>query len=245
MLTDTQIERYSRQIILPQVGGNGQERLLQSSVAIAGAGAVAEVAALYLAGAGIGRIVLHGRGRAALRSDLLELNPDVEATVSDAPLGVVSADVLVACDVAVKDIDAVAMAGRPFVAAGGASDRGWLVVVDDPNTCVSCAARVAILECGGLPPLWGGSGGGDQMGFTPASPPTPKRQQAAALQSALPRAGGPTAGVIGSLVALAVLKLRLGVDKPQPGWLQFDGVESMLTRQPLARAFDCPRCTGA
>lgn len=55
-LTDKQVERYSRQIILEQVGGAGQEKLLSSKVLIIGAGGLGAPAALYLAAAGIGTI---------------------------------------------------------------------------------------------------------------------------------------------------------------------------------------------
>ncbi len=55
-LTEQQIERYSRHIILEQVGGVGQEKLLSSRVLIIGAGGLGAPAGLYLAAAGIGTI---------------------------------------------------------------------------------------------------------------------------------------------------------------------------------------------
>lgn len=66
-LRDDQIERYSRQIILPNVGGKGQEKLLNAKVLIIGAGGLGAPCALYLAGAGIGRLGI-------VDSDKVELN---------------------------------------------------------------------------------------------------------------------------------------------------------------------------
>lgn len=54
--TDEQIKRYSRQIVLPQVGGKGQRKLLNSKVLIVGAGALGSPTAQYLARAGVGSI---------------------------------------------------------------------------------------------------------------------------------------------------------------------------------------------
>jgi molybdopterin-synthase adenylyltransferase len=66
-LTDEQIERYSRQIILPNIGGKGQEKLLGAKVLIIGAGGLGSPAALYLASAGVGRLGI-------VDSDVVELN---------------------------------------------------------------------------------------------------------------------------------------------------------------------------
>ncbi|MEE3392133.1 MAG: thiazole biosynthesis adenylyltransferase ThiF [Lachnospiraceae bacterium] len=56
MLTDEQLERYSRHIILKEIGVKGQKKLLNGSVLIIGAGGLGAPAALYLAAAGVGRI---------------------------------------------------------------------------------------------------------------------------------------------------------------------------------------------
>jgi molybdopterin-synthase adenylyltransferase len=56
MLNDEQVERYSRHIMLKEIGGEGQELLLRSKVLIIGAGGLGSPAALYLAAAGIGTI---------------------------------------------------------------------------------------------------------------------------------------------------------------------------------------------
>lgn len=54
--TEEQIERYSRHIILPEVGGRGQAKLLKSKVFVLGAGGLGSPSLLYLAAAGVGTI---------------------------------------------------------------------------------------------------------------------------------------------------------------------------------------------
>ncbi|HZV80717.1 MAG TPA: ThiF family adenylyltransferase, partial [Geobacteraceae bacterium] len=56
MLSEEQIQRYSRHIILKEVGGKGQKKLLDGKVLIIGAGGLGAPIALYLAAAGVGTI---------------------------------------------------------------------------------------------------------------------------------------------------------------------------------------------
>ena len=78
MLEDAQIERYSRQIILPQVGGKGQEKLLRSQVYVDGDGLLAAAALFYLVAAGVGTIGVARAKAAPIFSVLAErpLGPD-------------------------------------------------------------------------------------------------------------------------------------------------------------------------
>jgi adenylyltransferase/sulfurtransferase len=57
-LTDAELERYARHIVLPQVGGPGQRRLKAASIAVVGAGAIGNAALPALAGAGVGRLTV-------------------------------------------------------------------------------------------------------------------------------------------------------------------------------------------
>ncbi|MEW8470139.1 MAG: ThiF family adenylyltransferase, partial [Candidatus Thiodiazotropha sp.] len=57
-MNDDQLLRYSRQIMLPSIGIEGQERLLESRVIIVGLGGLGSPAAMYLAAAGVGTLVL-------------------------------------------------------------------------------------------------------------------------------------------------------------------------------------------
>ena len=95
MLTDAQIERYSRQIILPEVGGKGQEKILGSRVCVDAGGLLATSALFYLAAAGIGTIgivgsqlasvfpALAGRQSAhqSVADVLTQLNPDCTVVI--------------------------------------------------------------------------------------------------------------------------------------------------------------------
>ena len=65
--TETQINRYSRHILLPEVGGKGQKKIIQAKVLVVGAGGLGSPAALYLAAAGIGTIGL-------IDSDVVDLS---------------------------------------------------------------------------------------------------------------------------------------------------------------------------
>jgi adenylyltransferase/sulfurtransferase len=98
-LSDHQLERYARHIVLREIGGEGQRRLLGSSVAVIGAGGIGSPLILYLAAAGVGRLRIidddtvnlsnlqrqilfatqdEGRAKAyGARSAVEALNPDV------------------------------------------------------------------------------------------------------------------------------------------------------------------------
>jgi molybdopterin/thiamine biosynthesis adenylyltransferase len=98
--TDAQLDRYSRHILLPEVGEQGQQKLLKGRVLLLGAGGLGSPAALYLAAAGVGKVglvdadvvdasnlqrqILHATSRVGMpkvesaEKALTDLNPDVK-----------------------------------------------------------------------------------------------------------------------------------------------------------------------
>ncbi|MGA9721200.1 MAG: hypothetical protein WBQ86_01990 [Candidatus Binatus sp.] len=82
-LTDAQIDRYSRQIIVPRVGGRGQERLLAARMLLVGDARDIEAPLAYLVGAGVGTICLKLSSDQTIFTDKGELNSDVTITLAD------------------------------------------------------------------------------------------------------------------------------------------------------------------
>lgn len=246
MLTEPEILRYSRQIILPEVGGAGQERLKAARVLVVGAGGLGSPAALYLAAAGVGtlgvcdddrveltnlqRQVIHttkdlGRPKTASAARRLRaLNPEIRVVEHPVRLGADNAlEILAGYDLAVDGSDtfvskflvndACAAAGVPHVFAGILGFEGQLLTV--------LPDRGPCYRCF----------------FREAPPPgsVPTCAQAGIL--------GPVAGVLGSLQALEVLKLLLGIGEPAAGrLLLFDGLEMRWREVEVARDPRCPAC---
>jgi hypothetical protein len=86
-LTDAQIERYSRQIIVPHLGGRGQERILASRIVIGGEARDIEAPLAYLVGAGVGTIgvrLADDKSRFDQTiAEMRQLNSDVTVSIFD------------------------------------------------------------------------------------------------------------------------------------------------------------------
>jgi len=102
MLSDVQIDRYARHVLLPEIGGQGQEKLLDSKILIIGAGGLGSPAALYLTAAGVGQVGLvdfDAVDRSNLQRQILYTEADVDQAKVDvavARLQAVNPDVTIA-----------------------------------------------------------------------------------------------------------------------------------------------------
>ena len=157
MLSDPQIERYSRQIILPQVGGKGQERLLRASVLVSGNSPLQAEALLYFAAAGVGRIGTYGTEclpiLAALAPEyhssavtaLRQLNPDCVIIVHDKQdqqnvVRLVQQYDLVIAEPNVQLHRACYVTRRPFLCGQVSATTAWLAVYRGYEKDLPCFA---------------------------------------------------------------------------------------------------------
>ncbi|MBX6377410.1 MAG: ThiF family adenylyltransferase, partial [Clostridia bacterium] len=244
-LSDEQMERYSRQILLPEIGPQGQARLLRSRAVIIGAGGLGSPAALYLAAAGVGTIGLvdgdrvelsnlhrqilhadHDVGRPKTRSArrrLEDQNPDV--TVVEHPVRLTAENalsILAAYDVVVN----------------GSDNFPTRYLVND--ACVLLGKPLvdaSILQWEGqlhvfLP------GQGCYRCLYP-QPPAPGTVPSCAEGGIV----GAVAGVMGALQALETLKVLLGLDGVLADrTLLLDARTGRMRTFRRTRRPDCPVC---
>jgi len=245
-LSDAQIERYGRQLILPEVGSAGQRRLAKARVLIVGAGGLGSPAALYLAAGGVGtlgilddetvelsnlhRQILHsmrdlGRPKSQSAKHRLEaLNPEVAAIPIQDRLTSTNAREL--------------LAGYDLVLDGSDNFPTRYLVND------ACVLLNKPLVHGGIVRFEG-----QAMTILPKQgpcfrcvfPEPPDRETIPSCQQA--GVLGSVAGVIGSLMAQEILKLILGLGDVLVGrLLVFDGLSSRFREVPIRRNPECSVC---
>ena len=133
-LTDAQIDRYSRQIIVPHIGGRGQERLLAARMLLVGDARDIEAPLAYFVGAGVGTICLKLSGGQADFAEKRDLNPDVSITIADESQGRVDlALVIVGSEAARKAAGEISHHAQPAVIAR-LDAPGKIFVVPDPQS---------------------------------------------------------------------------------------------------------------
>ena len=241
-LGDDAVERYSRQLVLPEWSEAAQLALREASVLVVGAGALGTPVAAYLAGAGVGRLGIVDFDAVEvsnLHRQTLHFTPDVGAPKAEsaaAKLRFLNPEIVV----------------EPYRARfTPAMVEGADLVVDCSDSFATryevngacCAARIPVVEGGvvGLSGLVMSVRPGESACYRCAfpDPPPPGTAPSCAEAGVL----GPAAGVIGSLQALEALKLLVGLDGALLGaFLQVDLHDHAFLRVAVSRRAECLDC---
>lgn len=246
-LTPAQLDRYSRHLLLPEVGDKGQEKLLNAKVLCLGAGGLGSPSALYLAAAGVGtlglidadvvdasnlqRQILHGTDRVGVpkvdsaEQTLTNLNPDVNVVKFQERL-------------TSENIDRIL-------------DMGWDVIVDGvdnfPTRYLLNDATVwknipvvhgSIFRFDGqVTTFWPGKGPCYRCLYP--EPPPPHLAPSCAEAGVL----GVLPGIIGTIQATEAIKIILGKGDPLVGrLLTYDSLKMEFRTLKLRADKSCPVC---
>jgi molybdopterin/thiamine biosynthesis adenylyltransferase len=245
-LDEQEIERNSRQLVLPEWGMAAQVSLREANVLIIGAGALGAPVALYLAGAGVGRIGIVDDDAVELSNlhrQLLHFTPDLgvpKAESAAAKLRFLNPDVVIEPYQMRVDADnaAALIEGQDLVVDCSDSFETRYAV-----NAACCAARVRLVEAGvlGMAGMVMSVKPGRTACYRCAFPTAPDDAPRCADVGVL----GPAAGVIGSLQALEAMKLLTGVAPAiADGFLQVDLATTDFLRVHVSRREDCPDCSG-
>ena len=245
-LTADQRDRYSRHILLAEVGEKGQTRLLESKVLLIGAGGLGSPAALYLAAAGVGTIgivdsdivdtsnlqrqVLHNLDRVGMpktesaRETLSALNPDVK---------VITHNVRLTAENALE-----IMAGYDVVLDGGDNFPTRYLVNDASLHLRIPVVHGSIFRFEGQVSVFDPYQGPCYRCLFP-EPPPPELAPSCAEAGVL----GVLPGIIGSIEAMETIKLLLDLGEPLIGKLLiYDALEEDFGTVSIGRDPTCPAC---
>ncbi|HSB51293.1 MAG TPA: molybdopterin-synthase adenylyltransferase MoeB [Dissulfurispiraceae bacterium] len=244
--TEEQLQRYSRHIILPEVGGKGQGRLLESRVFIVGAGGLGCPVGYYLAAAGVGTIGM-------IDNDTVELsNLQRQIAHSTKTLDMPKVDsAKMTFEALNPDVKVIGIRGR--LTKDNIRDylKDYDVVVDGSDNfptrylvndaCVMLRKPLvsgAILRFEGqVSTIVPGEGHCYRCLFEEMPPPglVPSCQEAGVI--------GAITGVVGSLQAIEVIKLILGKGEILKNTLLiYDALKATFRRVKVPRNPECPAC---
>jgi molybdopterin/thiamine biosynthesis adenylyltransferase len=248
-LTEPQIRRYARHIVLAEIGGLGQSRLIAARVLVVGAGGLGAPLLQYLAAAGIGtlgvidhdlvdlsnlqRQVIHRTADigvskvSSARRALLDINPEVEVIAHDERL--------------VADNAGRILADYDIVADGSDNFATRYLLNDTCYRLKKILVSAAILRFDGqisTYKAWQGAGHPCLRCIFPAAPSedaVPSCAQAGVL--------GALAGTLGALQATEVVKEILGIGQSLSGrLLMYDALAGSFDEMAIAKRSGCPTC---
>jgi molybdopterin/thiamine biosynthesis adenylyltransferase len=245
-LSDADLERYARQLVMPEWSGAAQARLRSASAMVVGAGALGCPAATYLVAAGIGRLGIVDDGTIELSNlhrQPLHLTPDVGARKAEnaaVKLGFLNPETVIEPFPArLEDFNAEALLAGADVVIDASDSFATRYLVND--TC--CALGIPLVEAGilGLSGLVTTIVAGESACYRCAFPVEPAPGSVPSCREA--GVLGAIGGVVGSLQALEAIKVLTGVGEPLVDRiLQFDGAASEPTVIETRRRDDCPAC---
>ncbi|KFI27341.1 molybdopterin biosynthesis protein [Haematobacter massiliensis] len=246
-LSDAEVERYSRHLILREIGGQGQRRLRNAHVLVVGAGGIGSPALLYLAGAGVGRITLvddDSVDLSNLQRQVIHRTEDIgRSKVSSAARGIHALNPGVTVVPVERRLDAELAAelipGVDLV-LDGSDGFATRALVNN----ASVAARVPLLSASvgqweGQISLFDPARGAPCLAcLFPVEP-------AAGLAPTCAEGGvaGPLPGVLGTMMALETLKELTGAGTGLRGrLLLYDGLYGETRMITVLRRPGCPVC---
>lgn len=252
-LTDAQLERYARHIVLREVGGAGQAKLLNARVLMVGAGGLGSPLLLYLAAAGVGTIGIVDDDRVTLSNLQRQIVHDTDAVGTGKTQSAARALQRINPDVRVEQhaLRLVAANARALVraydiVADGSDNFATRFLVNDAcyfekKTLVSGAVAQFDGQVATFKPHVGRSEGGPYPCYRclyPEAPPAdavPNCAEAGIL--------GALAGVVGTIQAIEVIKEIVGVGDTLAGRLLiYDGLDARMRAVTLRANADCALC---
>jgi adenylyltransferase/sulfurtransferase len=248
LLNDTQMERYGRQVILEEMGLEGQAKLLRSKVLIIGAGGLGSPVALYLAAAGVGTLGIVDGDRVDLSNlhrQILHPTPALGQAKTESArhtLAGVNPDVnVVPYQTLLTSANALDIVREYDVVVNGSDNFPTRYLVND--ACVLLGKPLvdaSILKWEGQATTFVPGQGCYRCLFP--TPPPPGMVPSCAEGGIL----GALCGHIGSRQALEVLKLLLGVGETLANRLLiFDALEGETRVVRWSRNPECPVCGDA
>ncbi|MFQ5509273.1 MAG: ThiF family adenylyltransferase [Leptospirillia bacterium] len=244
--TEEQIERYSRHIILPEVGGVGQIKIREASCFIVGAGGLGAPAAMYLAAAGIGKLGIIDDDEvdlSNLQRQVIHHTRDVGVHKAESAKNKVNA--------MNPDVEVVTYHDRLNAANARDLVAGYDYIIDGTDNFASKFLINDLAVLTGTPLIHGGilRFSGQAMAIRPGKtacyrcvftepPPdglVPSCQEAGVL--------GVLAGVIGSIQATEVLKMILGIGNELTNRLiTYQALDADFREVALKKNPACPVC---
>jgi adenylyltransferase/sulfurtransferase len=245
--TEEQIHRYARHIVLPEVGGRGQKRLLTARVLVVGAGGLGSPLILYLAAAGVGTIgvvdddtvdvsnlqrqVLHGGADIgtpkvdSARRAVHRLNPDVRLVPHQRRLTAETVEEL--------------LAGYDLVCDGSDTFATRFLVNDACHFARKTLVSAAVLRFDGQLSVYRTHAGGPCYRCVFPAPPPPGSAPTCGEAGVL----GAVAGIMGALQATETIKELLGIGRSMAGRLLIhDALEGSFRTVTVKPDPDCPLC---